>query len=39
MNQNQLRRNRRLAITLVVFILFMFALAFIWTRQYTGLGG
>lgn len=38
MNPNQARRNRRLAMALIVFIMVMFALAFIWTRQYMGLG-
>ncbi len=38
MKADQARRNRRLAMALTVFIMFMFALAFIWTRQYVGLG-
>jgi hypothetical protein len=38
MKADQARRNRRLALALTVFIMFMFVLAFIWTRQYVGLG-
>jgi hypothetical protein len=38
MNPNRAQKNRRLALALIVFITFMFVLAFIWTRQYVGLG-